>query len=110
MQGLRTEKGKLMTKLNTYIVETTHAFVTLAISDSKNGGPYHATYVGAPRIDSSRKFDPAKPPVEKFDGEKEDPHFDVLLAACHKDIAERSGEIISIKKIPLDAKAIRPSH
>ncbi len=44
------------------------------------------------------------------DGEKEDPHFDVLLAACHKEIAERGGEIISIKKISLDVKDIRPSH
>ncbi|AMP15740.1 hypothetical protein CPter291_3505 [Collimonas pratensis] len=48
--------------------------------------------------------------LEKFDGKKEDPHFDVLLAACHKEIVERSGEIISIQKIPLDAKTIRPSH
>ncbi|NKI70076.1 hypothetical protein [Collimonas pratensis] len=99
-----------MTELNTYIVETTNAFVTLAVSDSENGGPYHATYVGAPRIDSSRKFHPDKPLLEKFDGKKEDPHFDVLLAACHKEIVERSGEIISIQKIPLDAKTIRPSH
>ncbi|AMP03909.1 hypothetical protein CPter91_1531 [Collimonas pratensis] len=48
--------------------------------------------------------------MEKFDGKKEDPHFDVLLAACRKEIAERGGEIISIRKIPLDAKNIRPSH
>ena len=99
-----------MSELNTYVVETTNAFVTLAISDNGDGGPYRATYVGAPRIDSSRKIDPDKPLIEKFDGKKEDPHFDVLMAACHKEIAERGGEIISIKKMPIEAKDIRPSH
>ena len=103
-------KERIMNELQTYIVETTNAFVTLAIADQGDGGPYQATYVGAPRIDSSRKIDPAKPLLEKFDGEKEDAHFDVLLAACHKEIEERGGEIISIQKIPLDVKDIKPSH
>jgi hypothetical protein len=90
-------KESIMNELKTYVVETTNAFVILAVSDQSNGGPYHAEYVGAPRIAGSSEIDSTKSLTEEFVGQLEDPHFEVLLAACHKEIAERAGEIISIE-------------
>lgn len=87
-----------MNELKTYVVETKNVFVTLAVSEQENGGPYHATFIGAPRIVGSAETDSTEPLIEEFDGEMGDPNFEVLLAACHSEIAKRAGEIISIEE------------
>jgi len=39
---------------------------------------------------------------EDIEGEMEDADFDVLLAACHREIVERGGDIVSIEDISDD--------
>ncbi|AMP15739.1 hypothetical protein [Collimonas pratensis] len=86
-----------MSELKTYVVETTNAFVTLAVLEQGKRRPYHAEYIGTPRFAEYSEIDDSKQVAEEFDGHLEDSHFEALLAACHREIAERAGEIINIE-------------
>lgn len=92
-----------MRPISTYIIETNNALFTLVVTETDDGGPYSASYIGtSPKFEQTDTDDDVDPVQEDIEGEMEDADFDVLLAACHREIVERGGDIVSIEDISDD--------
>jgi hypothetical protein len=93
-----------MRPVSTYIIETDNALFTLVVTETDEGGPYSASYIGtSPKFEQTEiDDDDIGPAQEDLEGELEDADFDALLAACHREIVERGGEIVSIEDISDD--------
>jgi hypothetical protein len=83
----------------TYMIETTKALFTLVITEASDGGRYKATYVGTRQKVELPWVDNPGLGEKDLDGEAEDVDFDVLILTCHRQIAERGGEILGIQDI-----------
>jgi hypothetical protein len=83
----------------TYMIETTNALFTLVITEASDGGRYKATYVGTRQKVELPWVDNPGLGEKDLDGEAEDVDFDVLILTCHRQIAERGGEILGIQDI-----------
>lgn len=83
----------------TYMIETTNALFTLVITEASDGGRYKATYVGTRQKVELPWVDNPGLGEKDLDGEAEDVDFDALIATCHRQIAERGGEILGIQDI-----------
>lgn len=82
-----------------YMIETTNALFTLVVTEDRHGGPYKATYVGTRQKVELPWVDNPGLGQKDLDGEAADVDFDVLIATCHRQIAERGGEILGIQDI-----------
>jgi hypothetical protein len=83
----------------TYMIETTNALFTLVITETSDGGRYKATYVGTRQKVELPWVDNPGLGEKDLAGEAEDVDFDALIATCHRQIAERGGEILGIQDI-----------
>ena len=94
-----------MRQSGTYVIETSNAIFTLAITDANNGCLYSASYSGVspkselPNIDDDGYDETLQTSI---DGELQDENFDVLLDECRREIIDRGGEILSVTEVSDD--------
>jgi hypothetical protein len=92
----------VMAQHRTYLIETTNALFSLVVMEKEPGGPYSASYIGTHQKVELPWVDNPGLQKKNLDGAAEGVDFNALVAMCHREIAQRGGEIVSIEEISGD--------